>query len=101
MGESISNALADLDIGDITADLTNHTNTLVAQNYSRLQEVLIGTAETGMSGLDVDFIVLKSTSGLIRDDLSLLRSTENFKCDAHYDGILGAEQNMSRTNDLL
>jgi hypothetical protein len=86
MSVSKSNALANLDVGDITSDLTNHTDTLVAQNHSRLQKVLICTAKTGVSGLNVDFIVLKSAGGLIRNDLSLLRSTENFESDAHYGG---------------
>lgn len=89
VGVSKSNALADLHIGDIAADLTDHTHTLVAQDLPRLQVVFIGTAETGVCGLNVDFVVLQIAGGLVRNDLSLLRSTENFKCDAHDGGILG------------
>lgn len=83
MGVSEADASTDIDIGDVTTNLSHDTDTLVAKNLAGAEEVLVCTAETGVCGLNVDLIGLQGAGGLVGNDLSLLGPTENFECDAH------------------
>lgn len=83
MGVAKSHSRADLDVGDITANPLHDSDTLMTESLTGVQVVLVCTAEARMRDLNKDFIVLQGASGLLGNDLSLLRSTENSKCDGH------------------
>lgn len=86
--------VTNFDIGDITPDLTDNTDTLMAKDLTRLQKVLIGAAETRVGGLNVDLVMLQRASRLVCHDLPLLRATEDFERHAH--GV-GYDSEMARS----
>lgn len=87
LGISKADTVANFDVGDVASDLTHDTGALVAKNLASFQVVLIGAAEAGMGGFDVDLVMLQSASRLVRHNLSLLRTTEDVECHAH-DAVL-------------
>lgn len=84
---SVSDTCSNLDIGDISAELANDTDTLMAESHPGREIVLICSAETGVCCLDVDLVGLQGAGGLVGHDLSLLGAAENLKSDAHYDSV--------------
>ena len=93
---SVSYTVSDLDGVDTGADSLDDTDTLVAENLVGLQVVLVGTAETGVSGLDEDIVVAKSAGDLVRDDLALLGAAENLVSDAHFGDVIW--KNLEKKN---
>lgn len=83
MGVPKADTRTNLDVGDVTANLSHDTDTLVSESLAGMQVVFVCAAEAGVCGLNVDLIVLKGAGSLVCNDLSLLRPAENFKCDAH------------------
>jgi hypothetical protein len=49
-----------------------------------VEVVLICTAETGVSGFNINLMGLDGASGLISHDLALFGATEDFESNAHF-----------------
>ena len=84
MSISEADALANLHTGDITTNLADTSNTLVAEGHSGVKVVLISTTEAGVTGLNVNLVGLEGASGLVGHNLALFGATEDLESDAHF-----------------
>lgn len=82
VGVSKSNTVSHLDGGDKGTNSLHNTNALMTENHISLQIMLIGATETGMSGLDKHFIMIKGSSASAGDDLALRRAAESVVCNS-------------------
>lgn len=82
-----TNSCADLGGDDAGANSTDNSNTLVAHNLTALQVVLVSAADTGVSGLDKDFMVLQVAGDGVGHDLALGGATEDVETESGRHGV--------------